>query len=206
MKIHTILFILFIVLFFGLILNIINKQCSILEGFGQNQCPDSLVQTGDNIFLQNTNLATIPGVNPIKFNNLEEYVEYTHWQRSQNMNCPVLSLQHSNNNSNQTPIVPSMDLLAGLSTNNSQGNISSSVSKLIDSNRNDPPYNNNSYPGFDQLNQYIGLQTPLDEMQHQNINGKSPNSMDTNWGGGNFTQNLIDKGYYAENNVSIDVA
>jgi len=198
--------ILYILILFGILFIMTSKQSELLEGFGKNQCPDSLFQKEDNIFLQNTNLANIPGVNPVKFNNLEEYVEYTNWQRSQKMYCPVLSLQHYQKNSSQNYMRPSTDLLAGLSSDTSNSNELETVSKLIDSNRNDPPYNKNSYPGFDQLNQYIGLKTPLDEMQHQDINGISPNPMDSNWGGGSFTQTLIDKGYYADNNVSIKPA
>ena len=68
---------------------------------------------------------------------------------------------------------------------------------------NDPPYNTNSYPSFDAQNQYIGLNTPLDKIQHTSIDGKSPNPMDTNWGGHAFTTKLIDDGYYAEENVKI---
>jgi hypothetical protein len=33
----------------------------------------------------------------------------------------------------------------------------------------------------------------------------SPNPMDDNWGGAAYTQTLVDKGYYAENEVSIAV-
>lgn len=177
-----------------------------LEPFTSRQCANSLMQKGDNIFLYNSNLAKIPGINPVKFNNLDEYVQYTKWQRSQKINCPILSLQHSQSDSRNKQHAPSMNLLSGISQNTQLGNILSPVSKLLDANRNDPPYNKNLYPGFDPLNQYIGLRTPLDKMQHQNINGKSPNPMDTNWGGSRFTQSLINKGYYKENEVSIKPA
>ena len=69
----------------------------IIEGFDvtKNSCPNILIQKGKELYLHNSRLAKIPGVNPIKFNNLEEYVEFLDWQRSQNINCPVLFLQHS---------------------------------------------------------------------------------------------------------------
>jgi hypothetical protein len=35
--------------------------------------------------------------------------------------------------------------------------------------------------------------------------GQSPNPMDTNWGGSDFTQALIDAGYYKDNSVAISV-
>jgi hypothetical protein len=61
-------------------------------------------------------------------------------------------------------------------------------------------------PGFDPKDQYIGLTTPLDKIYNQSYNGVSPNPMDTNWGGAEFTENLVNKGYYADNEVQIRVA
>ena len=198
--------ILCILLLLGLLFIIINQNTLDVEPFSMNQCPNTLMQKGKHIFLYNSKLATIPGVNPVKFKNLDEYVEYTHWQRSQKLNCPILSLQHSQSNSKYKFNPPSTNLLSGVSSTTPLGSVLAPVSKLIDSNHNDPPYNKNSYPGFDPLNQYIGLQTPLDKMQHQNMNGKSPNPMDSNWGGGNFTQSLVNKGYYKDDIVKIKVA
>ena len=39
----------------------------------------------------------------------------------------------------------------------------------------------------------------------QQSTGLSPNPMDNNWGGADFTQALIDSGYYKDNNVAISV-
>ena len=47
--------------------------------------------------LLNTKLARVPGVNPLTFQNLEEYTEFVKWQRSNGINCPVLFLQHTYN-------------------------------------------------------------------------------------------------------------
>jgi hypothetical protein len=63
-------------------------------------------------------------------------------------------------------------------------------------------YNKNSYPAFDANNQDIGLDTPLDKMFHENESSVSPNPMDTNWGGPEFTDQLIQKGFYKDNEVS----
>ena len=56
------------------------------EGFrkvdSKKSCPDLLVQKGTKIYLYNTNRAEVPGVNPITFNNLEEYTEFLDWQKS----------------------------------------------------------------------------------------------------------------------------
>ena len=61
------------------------------------QCPNVLIQDGSGIYLKNNTLADIPGINPIKFNNLEEYVEFYNWQKSQGIDCPVLFLQKTYN-------------------------------------------------------------------------------------------------------------
>ena len=75
---------------------------------------------------------------------------------------------------------------------------------LVDATRNDPPYNQGSYPAYDQTSYYIGTTTPLDVMDMQQEAAKvSPNPMDPNWGGAEYTQSLVDKGYYKENEVNI---
>ena len=77
------------------------------EGFTNNKiqhkhrvkasCPDMLIQDGIKIYLYNSKLAKVPGVNPVEFNNLEEYVEFTKWQRNEKLRCPVLYLQRTFN-------------------------------------------------------------------------------------------------------------
>jgi hypothetical protein len=177
------------------------------EGFENRECPDVLIQKGKHIYLINNNVARIPSVNPIKFNNLEEYTEYLKWQRHMGIKCPVLYLQNSydiqgnlvyvNRNSpfdkrGGTPIISGLDLF----NNNNR-------SLLLDSTRNHPPFNQNLYPGFDPQDQNIGLKTPLDKMYHANPGGVSPNAMDSNWGGSTYTESKIRAGDYKQNEVKI---
>jgi hypothetical protein len=61
------------------------------------KCPDVLIQKGAAFFLYNSKRANVPGVNPIRFESLEEYTEFVEWQRSQGILCPVLYLQHAYN-------------------------------------------------------------------------------------------------------------
>jgi len=186
-----------------------NKQTRTTEGFsGKKDCPDILVKKGKHLILYNTRLAKIPGVNPVQFNNLEDYVEFANWQRSQGINCPILFLQQSydaqgnsvyKNRPSPMELEGGLPPISGLDMSNDTPN----KSLLMDAGHNDPPYNKNSYPGVDTQNQYIGLDTPLDKIEHTDIDGKSPNPMDTNWGGHQFTKKLIDEGYYAAENVKI---
>jgi hypothetical protein len=187
------------------------------------RCPNLLIQKGSRIYLYNSKLAQVPGVNPVEFENLEDYTEFLDWQRSQGIRCPVLYLQHSYD-AQGNPVYkvrPSVsEPKGGLppSIASSVGDIIKEESTttnimappnptfLVDATRNDPPYNKNSYPAFDQTSYYVGTTTPLDKINAKEENMLySPNPMDDNWGGATFTQSLVDQGYYKDNEVSIRV-
>ena len=185
------------------------------NGNFEYECPDIILKTGNKIYLKKSNKAIVPGVNPIVFNNLNEYVEFMQWQRSQNINCPVLDLEESYNaqgiktykmrpnmfypQGGLNPYNPEEETLP-----NSGAKYEESL--LINASRNDPPYNKNSYPGFDPQNQYIGLEVPIDKLFHEEEkNVKSDNPMDKNWGGIQYTEESIRSGKYDENNISLYV-
>ena len=193
------------------------------------KCPNLLIQKGSRFYLYNSKLAQVPGVNPIEFDNLEDYTEFLDWQRSQNIRCPVLYLQETYDaqgnrvykarpsvSEPQAGLPPSTLAPIGIASQ-TQPLMESGLEPvgdaaypnptlLVDATRNDPPYNKNSYPAFDQTSYYIGTTTPLDQMNYsQEAKSISPDPMDPNWGGSEYTQSLIDKGYYDENNVSIYV-
>ena len=78
--------------------------------------------------------------------------------------------------------------------------------ELVDATQSDQPYNKNGYPAFDQSSYYVGALTPLDQIKNSDYNMLySDNAMDPNWGGTEYTQELVDKGYYKENEVSLYV-
>ena len=62
---------------------------------GELRCPKVLMQKDSKYYLYNSNIAEVPGVNPIMFNNLEEYTEFLDWQRGAGIRCPVLYLQNT---------------------------------------------------------------------------------------------------------------
>ena len=65
------------------------------EGFkNKHSCPDMLIQRYDKIYLLNSKAPNVPGVNPIVFKNLEEYVDYLNWAKATGNNCPALTLKH----------------------------------------------------------------------------------------------------------------
>ena len=203
------------------------------EGFTntglQPRCPNLLIQKGNKFYLYNSKLAQVPGVNPIEFDNLEDYTEFLDWQRSQNIRCPVLYLQSSydaqgNNvykvrpsvSEPQAGIPPSSNPLIGIASQvpptlesslegQGQGPLKyPNPTLLVDATHDDPMYNWKGYPSYDQTSYYVGTTTPLDMMNvSQESKAVSPDPMDPNWGGSAYTQNLVDKGYYKQNEVQI---
>ena len=141
------------------------SSATFTEGF-RTRCPNVLIQQGNEIWLKNTNLADVPGVNPIVFRNLDEYTEFVAWQKSQGIECPLLYLQKSYDAQNQVVYQQRDPTL------------------LLDASRNDPPYNQNSYPGMDPKNQTVGDVTMLDKYHEVGAQQtSSKNAMDPNWDG-----------------------
>lgn len=202
MYLNIIIIILFIIFLYYYV---VNRKSSMLEQFENinKNCPDMLIEKDGKFLLLNSKKVQVPGVNPIVFENLEDYTEFIDWQRSVGIRCPILYLQKINNaqGENELKIRPNVyEKQGGLPPTKSTSSL------LIDANHNEGKYNKNSYPGYDPSSFYIGETTPLDKM---NINENklliSANAMDANWGGNAFTQKLIDQGYYEQDNVSIYV-
>lgn len=176
-------------------------------------CSDVLIQKGSALFLYNSKRADIAGVNPIRFENLEEYVEFTEWQRSQGILCPILFLQHAYNAQGDSVYK------ARPGPTNLQGGLPDFyvTNKLANPNMMPPPNTSmpiqgsvtrsslvdqtpGETPGFDA---HYSCDSPsLDNLFNDNNNQVSPNPMDTNWGGIKYTEKLIESGYYKDNEVS----
>lgn len=189
------------------------KSKTIYEGYENknSNCPDILIQKGTKIYLYDSKKAKIPGVNPIIFNNLEEYTEYLDWQKNYNINCPILFLQHSydaQGNGNYQVRPSPYDLQGGLPSTVPAGEQAVKMTKLTDAGRNDPPYNKNSYPAYDPMNLNQGEYTPLDKMYHIQEQTKkySDNPMDSNWGGEEYTDQVVASGKYSGNEVYLSTA
>lgn len=174
----------------------------------KHRCPNILLEKNKKFYLYNSNLAKVPGVNPLEFNNLEDYVEFMQWQRSQGIRCPVLYLQQAYD-AQGAPVVKfresATDFQPGL-PDVPLGQVPAPISKLIDANRDKPPYNQGEFPGYDPMDQYIGLDTPLDKMFHAPNNTVSANPMDATWGGQKYTQEMVESGAYKGDEVYLRVA
>ena len=118
--------------------------------------------------------------------------------RSKNINCPILYYRETYTTQNEKKY----NLITELSTTLPE----QPVTKLYDANRSpNSIFNENTYPGFDPQDQYIGLNTPLDKMfnEREKI---SDNPMDANWGGRNFSERAIRSGKYRGDEVIMEVA
>jgi len=196
-------------------------------------CPNLLVQKGTMYYLYNSKQPQVPGINPLIFSSLGDYTQFLKWQRSNGIRCPVLYVQHSYNTQNESvyTVRPSTtDLQGGLppiSTSSSSSEVemqpngsmtmtmaggSNSIldsvndtdpvpsTLLIDASHDNQPFNVNEYPGFDPTSFYVGKKTPLEQMD-----GTKDNPMSDNWLGPEYTQQLVDAGYYRNSNVAIYV-
>ena len=171
------------------------------EGFKNKnkECYDMLIRENKKIYLFQKNRPRVPGVNPIEFDNLDEYTEFVDWQRSKGIRCPVLYLQRTYDTQNNPILKTSLDPL--FSNDNvdmyydEKEIYDGADTKLIDANRQSSYFNKNTYPGFDPDNQYIGNNTPLDKMFHSS-DPVSDNAADTHWGGIEHTRRQIDSGKY----------
>jgi hypothetical protein len=198
-----------VVFILGLVFYSLFGDGKLVEGFKSYRCPNILIQKGSEFYLFNSNLAKVPGVNPVVFKNLEDYKEFTEWQRSQGIQCPVLFVQqvYDTQGNMVHEFKPSpFELQGGLPPElpfDSTASESPQKRLLIDGGHDQPPYNWGGYPAYDQQNQDIGVYTPLDAMAQENKGALSPNPMDPNWGGAAYTKSLVQAGYYKPNEVSI---
>lgn len=191
----------------------VSEKNKIVEGLttmnGELRCPNVLIQKGARLYLYNSSLAEVPGVNPITFNNLEEYTEFLEWQRSVGIRCPVLYLQ--NIYDAQGNLVykarPSVsEPQGGLPPVSTPVALPLKFTPLVDASRQDGEYNSNGYPAYDQSDYYQGSITPLEQIKNSEANMLfSDNPMDPNWGGQEYTEALVNTGYYAGNEVTIAI-
>ena len=167
----------------------------------QSGCPDMLFHNGNSLFLYNSKNPVVDGSNPIVFNNLDEYITYHETQKSNGNDCPLLYLVKENNSQGEDVyrIRPSpFELQGGLPTSGSGTYIDSPISLTNIT----IPTSKDDYSGFDPLNLGVGEYTNLDKI-HDSTKDQpiSDNPMDPNWGGREYTRELVDSGKYDDYNI-----
>lgn len=167
------------------------------------RCPNILIQHGSEIFLYNSKVEKVPGVNPIRFKSLEDYSEFMDWLNGRGIRCPILFLQFSYDAQGNAvyKMRPSpVDLQGGLSPNVPYSPAPAALVQMMDASRDNPPFNNQMYDGFDPLNFNMGDYTTQDaEFRAKELTMKySDNPMDANWGGKTFSESVVDSGVYID--------
>lgn len=192
----------YILIFSLLILGLyfIYKRNKIEQFENKPKCPNVLLERENRYYLYNSDLAIVPGVNPISFNNLEEYTEFLEWQRGQGIDCPVLKLQKSFDTQNNEIYQVTSNVF---SNDNLKLNYDEQNTKPIHNATMDNPRFNQGRMSFDPTNQQVGRYTGLDQMYHDNTfdDGCSANPMDTNWCGPEYTRKKVKEGVYKEDAV-----
>ena len=180
-----------------------NGETRNFDSMNTDRCPNILIQHGNEIFLYNSKVEKVPGVNPIRFKSLEDYSEFMEWLQGRGIRCPVLFLQFSYDSQGNAvyKMRPSpTDLQGGLSPNVPYSPAPAALVELMDASRDNPPFNNQMYDGYDPLNFNIGDYTSQDAafrakeltMQY------SDNPMDANWGGIRYSESVVDSGAYID--------
>jgi len=178
-------------------------------------CPDLLIKSGNSILLYNSKKPEEPGVNPLPFYNLDEYINYLDIQHKNGIHCPVLFLQEENNTQGKSVYRIRPDVFnpqGGLPTQSGFPNtlyrnftpdISRNVITDLDATKDHAPWNVDDYHGFDPTSQYVGRYTILDALHDSTYKGQnlSENPMDDNWGGVIYTKSAVDSGKYDINQV-----
>ena len=173
------------------------------EGFGLTEkCPNLLIKKGKAVYLYKTHKGNIPGVNPIRFDNLEDYVEFLNWERSQGITCPVLLLEHTYTTQNERGYKVLTDLShlnASLPLSKKQDD---NVALLQDGVRSKSgTYNKNMYPFYDPMDQRVGANTPLDHMPFSTPGSKTVDATKKGWGGVAYTQKAVRSGEFKGDDV-----
>ena len=168
-----------------------------------DRCPNILVQHGSDIFLYNSKVEKVPGVNPIRFKSLDDYSEFMDWLQGRGIRCPVLFLQYSYDAQGNAvyKMRPSpTDLQGGLSPNVPYSPAPAALVQMMDASRDNPPFNNQMYDGFDPLNFNMGDYTSQDaSFRAKELTSKySDNPMDSNWGGIKYSESVVASGAYID--------
>ena len=183
-----------------------------IEGFSGSgnrrgvECPNILLERDGKFYLYTSSLAKVPGVNPLQFDNLEDYVEFMDWQRSQGIRCPVLYLQRAYD-AQGAPVYKARSSVKGFQPGLPDIQLEHPPSRVDATTSGSgsaiPAFNAHSYPGFDAHGQDIGTDNPVDRMFTDAEPGVSANPMDANWGGRKYTQAAVDAGVYKDDEVSL---
>ena len=197
---NIIVIIVIIIFILGILNNVMYSRKDVIEGYkGISNCPNLLVKKEGKFLLINTNTKQIPGVNPIEFKSLDEYSKFISYQKEKGIRCPILYYEEAydaQSNRGYRQYSDPLDKKGGVPSYNEQIEYREPDVMLTDANRDNPPYNQNNYSGYDGDDQEIGVITPLDNVKSPY--NPSPNPMAKNWGGHEYTDQMLKMGAFKD--------
>ena len=194
------LIIVFVITIFilGIVNIVMYSRKDVVEGYkGSSACPNLLVKKDGKFVLVNTNMKQIPGVNPIEFKSLDEYSTFLNYQKEKGIRCPILYYEEAydaQSNRGYRQYSDPLNKKGGVASYREEVGYREPDVMLMDANRDNPPYNQNNYAGYDVDDQEIGVVTPLDNVKSPYT--PSPNPMAKNWGGHEYTDKLLKMGVF----------
>ena len=189
-----------VVFVLGVLNSMMYHQNNIVEGYrgdGGRKCPNLLVKKNGKFILMNSNMSVIPGVNPVEFSNLGEYATFVKYQKENGLRCPVLYYEEAydaQSNRGYRQYSDPLNKKGGVGSYKESIGYREPDAMLMDAGRDNPPYNQNNYAGYDADDQEIGEVTPLDNVKSPYK--PSPNPMAKNWGGHEFTDEMLKLGVF----------
>ena len=214
MNIKRIALFFFIITIFCLGMNVVIKYSNIdtqpyeafnlLSNNNYTSCENLLVKKGNKYHLKNTRIPNSPDSNPIIFDHLEEYVLYLEQQRKKGKICPVLFLENvSTTQGKESKKVYSISDDTSMSNGYMPGLPFITDNVEMERNLNaDNEHNPWSFEASDSSRYTNGLYTNTDAIFHSNEK-VSPNPMDDNWGGVQFSKDKIDSGEFDDDIVTM---
>ena len=164
------------------------SHTDLIESFSnedpQKGCYDLLVKKDGRYYLYNSKVAYVPGVNPIVFNELEEYGQYMEWEKKHGVKCPILMVEETINAQNESKynLMPKplsdpgeMKMFNGLNAASS----SQPLNKPVDN------------PKIQKFNEMISEYLSDSTIDGNTTLGKSANAMDSNWGGTDYARKMV---------------
>ena len=184
----------------GLVYCLNYRHVDVIEGMSMNRdCPNMLIRKGKELHLVYSNKPEVPGVNPVKFENLEEYVEFVEFQKKSGKGtCPILYLQETetaDGGKGLRVLDDPIDPAAGLRSVGPPKLINPDPVYIPDARADQSVYNKNMFTGLDPNEQNVGVKTPMDNI----VDGgaQSANPMDRNWGGHAMTNKALKTGRFS---------
>ena len=169
------------------------KHSDLIESFSDEDpkkgCYDLLVKKDGRFYLYNSKVAYVPGVNPVVFNDLEEYGQYMEWEKKHGMKCPILMVEKTIDTQNESKY----NLMPKPLNDPSEINMFNGVSVASNSQPLNKTIDNPKIQKFnDMINEYLSDST----IDGNTTLNKSANAMDTNWGGTEYSRKMVTNGHF----------